>query len=228
MQSSSNLYLKSKAPRTMARGRNGGSQLAQLKSSVKIAGINDSRQQSASSKKRKRGNTATERDKAAARRAALVRIASDNPFEQKITKLKHDVLGRKVKGAVGHPSLAKQDGLAQRRATLLPEYQNRNKSGTFIDRRFGEADGTLTPEERMLERFTRERQRQHQNKGKKAALFNLNNDEGQEEELTHFGRSLSGMDNLPGLSMTADDGDQGSGGESEDVFLHRPIPRPEA
>lgn len=194
---------------SMARGGSGGSQLAQLKSSVQSAGISDRRQQSTSSKKRKRGSHGSERDEAAARRQALARLEADNPFEQKVTKLKHDVLGRKVKGATGHPALAKQGGLAQRRATLLPEYQNRNRSGTFIDRRFGETDDSLTPEERMLERFTREKQRQA--KGKKAALFNLNDDEGQEEELTHFGRSLSGMGNLPELSMIGDGEDDDRG-----------------
>ena len=142
-----------------------------------------------------------------ARREALAKISADrsfNPFDERVTNQKHQVLGQKVKGAVGRPALAKTGGVAQRRATLLPEYQNRHKSSTFIDRRFGESDSTLTPEERALERFTREKQRQA--KGKKAALFNLNDDdaEGQEEELTHFGRSLSGMGALPELSMIGD------------------------
>lgn len=190
----------------------GGSQLAQLKSHVRSAGISDRRQQSNASKKRKRGQAASERDEAAARREALAKISSDrkfNPFDEKVTRVKHDVLGKKVKGAVGRPALAKQGGLAQRKAMLLPEYQNRHKSGTFIDRRFGEADDNLTPEERMLERFTKEKQRQA--KGKKAALFNLNDEDGlgQEEELTHFGRSLSAMGNLPELSMMDEDGEYG-------------------
>lgn len=185
----------------------GGSQLAQLKSSVRSAGVDDRRQQSNAAKKRKRGQAGHERDEAAARREALAKISADrrfNPFDERVTKQKHEVLGQKVKGAVGRPALAKTGGVAQRRATLLPEYQNRHKSSTFIDRRFGESDSTLTPEERALERFTREKQRQA--KGKKAALFNLNDDdaEGQEEELTHFGRSLSGMGALPELSMIGD------------------------
>lgn len=164
-----------------------GSQLAQLKRQVKDSGINDRRQESAAAKKRKRGAQASEQDTAAARRAALARIKDDrrfNPFDEKVTKQKHEVLGRKVKGAVGRPGLAKQGGLAQRAATLLPEYQNRNRSSTFIDRRFGESDATMTPEERMLERFTREKQKgagSGGGKGKKAALFSLNDEEGQEE-----------------------------------------------
>lgn len=190
----------------------GGSQLAQLKSQVRSSGINDRRQQSSAAKKRKRGNASGEKDEAAARREALARIAADstfNPFDQKVTKQKHQVHGQRVKGAVGRPALANQGGLAQRKAMLLPEYQNRNKSGTFIDRRFGEADEGMTPEERMLERFTREKQRQAKG-GKKAALFNLNDEDGaqqEEEELTHFGRSLSAMGKLPELSMMDQDGE---------------------
>lgn len=163
-----------------------GSQLAQLKRQVKEAGITDRRQDSNAAKKRKRGQQAAEKDQAAHRRAALEKIKLDtslNPFDEKVTRQKHDVLGRKVKGAVGRPGLAKQGGLAQRAATLLPEYQNRNRSSTFIDRRFGESDATMTPEERMLERFTREKQTGAGGggKGKKAALFSLNDEEGQEE-----------------------------------------------
>jgi len=36
--------------------------------------------------------------------------------------------------------------------------QKKNKAGGILDRRFGENDPTMTPEERMLERFTKEKQ----------------------------------------------------------------------
>lgn len=36
--------------------------------------------------------------------------------------------------------------------------QRRNKAGGIVDRRFGENDPTMTPEEKMLERFTKEKQ----------------------------------------------------------------------
>ena len=62
----------------------------------------------------------------------------------------------------------------------------RNKIGGIKDRRFGENDPTMTPEERALERFTREKQIDF----KKGSLFDL--DEGEEEgQLTHFGKSLA-------------------------------------
>ena len=61
-----------------------------------------------------------------------------------------------------------------------------------MDRRFGENDATMTPEERMLERFTRERQR-----SAKTSLFNLED----EEELTHYGQSLSKLDEFDDVGL---------------------------
>jgi nucleolar protein 14 len=54
----------------------------------------------------------------------------------------------------------------------LKEYEEKDRSGGILDRRFGENDPTLTPEERMLERFTKERQR-----ASKGAAFSLEDDE---------------------------------------------------
>jgi nucleolar protein 14 len=62
----------------------------------------------------------------------------------------------------------------------------RNKVGGINDRRFGENDPTMTPDEKMLERFTQEKQRHF----KHGAMFNLEEDE-EEYQLTHFGQSLS-------------------------------------
>ena len=68
--------------------------------------------------------------------------------------------------------------------------RRRQKVGGILDRRFGENDPTMTPEERALERFVKEKQRG----GKKGSLFDLEVDDGEQEELTHFGRSLSMTD----------------------------------
>ena len=62
----------------------------------------------------------------------------------------------------------------------------RNKIGGIKDRRFGENDPTMTPEDRALERFTREKQIDF----KKGSLFDLEEDE-DEGQLTHFGQSLA-------------------------------------
>ena len=64
--------------------------------------------------------------------------------------------------------------------------QRRKKVGGILDRRFGENDPTMTPEEKALERFVKEKQRG----SKKASLFDLEDAEA-DQQLTHFGESLS-------------------------------------
>ena len=54
----------------------------------------------------------------------------------------------------------------------------------------------------MLERFTRERQRES-----KGALFNLD----EEDELTHYGQSLSKLDDFDNIGLGLDDDDEGGG-----------------
>lgn len=57
-----------------------------------------------------------------------------------------------------------------------------------MDRRFGENDPTMTPEEKGLERFVREKQRESGS----GALFDLEDAEDDDDgQLTHFGQSLS-------------------------------------
>ena len=68
--------------------------------------------------------------------------------------------------------------------------QRRQKVGGIKDRRFGENDPTMTPEEKALERFIKEKQ----GGGRKGKSFDLEDDDGDQMELTHFGRSLSFAD----------------------------------
>ncbi|KAF8329605.1 nucleolar protein 14 [Amanita rubescens] len=67
-------------------------------------------------------------------------------------------------------------GIEQKK-TSLKEYEERDHAGGILVRRFGENDSTTSLEERMLERFTRERQR-----AAKSSAFNLED----EDELTHY------------------------------------------
>lgn len=60
----------------------------------------------------------------------------------------------------------------------------------------------MTPEERMLERFTRERQR-----ASKGTAFNLED----EDELTHYGQSLSKLDDFDNVGLGLDDDDEEEG-----------------
>lgn len=90
----------------------GGSQLKQLKAAISNAGISHHSQPSSNSKKRKRGGAILEhREK---RVAKLNEIHEQfNQFDVKVTKLKHDVGGRKLKGVVGKPTASKQAGIEQ-------------------------------------------------------------------------------------------------------------------
>ena len=63
--------------------------------------------------------------------------------------------------------------------------QRRKKVGGILDRRFGENDPTMTPEQKALERFVKEKQRG----SKKGSLFDL--EDAEDGQLTHFGQSLS-------------------------------------
>lgn len=60
----------------------------------------------------------------------------------------------------------------------------------------------MSLEERMLERFTKERQR-----ASKGSAFNLED----EEELTHYGQSLSKLDDFDNVGLGLDDDDEGPG-----------------
>ncbi|WOO79724.1 putative nucleolar complex protein 14 [Vanrija pseudolonga] len=183
----------------------GPSQLAQLKNALNSAGLN---RKSVSKKTKKGGKKGGSQDVDRAKKSAkLDEIRSRfNKFDERETKLKHDVGGRKLKGVTGRPTATRQAGLEQRRKTLLPEHNNRDHRGTFRDRRFGESDPSLTLEDRMLERYTRERQK---GQGKKGA-FNLEDDDdafGADGDdgwalggLTHGGRDV---DDLPGDDFDA-------------------------
>jgi len=85
-----------------------GSQLLQLKTALSQAGITGN---SSSSKKRRRASAPLEKEKKAARLEEIHRRL--NSFDVKVTKTKHDVGGRKVKGISGTPAQSKQAGIEQ-------------------------------------------------------------------------------------------------------------------
>uniref|UniRef100_F7CL12 NOP14 nucleolar protein n=1 Tax=Ornithorhynchus anatinus TaxID=9258 RepID=F7CL12_ORNAN len=111
-----------------------------------------------------------------------------NPFEVKVNRQKFHVLGRKTRHDVGIPGVSRAKAIQKRTKTLLQEYKEKDKSNVFRDRRFGEYDSRINPEEKMMKRFALERQRNH---GKKS-IYNLNED----EELTHYGQSLADIEKL--------------------------------
>ncbi|KAG6849311.1 hypothetical protein H0H93_009501 [Arthromyces matolae] len=185
-----------------------GSQLSQLKTALSKAGVTGNPQQG---KKRKRtGSVDKDKDKRATKLEEIHKRL--NPFDTKVTKLKHDVGGRKVKGVTGKPAQSKQAGIEQRKNTLLKEFHERGRAGGIVDRRFGENDPSMSLEERMLERFTRERQR-----ASKGSAFNLED----EDELTHYGQSLSKLDDFDDVGLgLEDDNDEDTGKIDADIVRH--------
>ncbi|XP_066501929.1 nucleolar protein 14 [Hoplias malabaricus] len=112
----------------------------------------------------------------------------NNPFEVKINRKKFDVLGRKSKHDVGLPGVSRSKAINKRKETLLKEFRLKHKANKFVDRRFGEYDSKMDPEDKILQRFALERQRTQTKKD----IYNLNED----EELTHYGQSLAEIEKL--------------------------------
>ncbi|ORY07457.1 Nop14-like protein [Basidiobolus meristosporus CBS 931.73] len=185
----------------MTEGERKVSALKRLKLSLREAGVIGQQSRASTSKKAKKRGRPNEVGKNSVREKLNTISNALNPFELKVSKTKYDVVGRKVKGAQGRPGLSKQIGQDNRKKTLLVEMQNKNKAGGFVDRRFGENDPNMTPEEKMLERFAKERQQRNRN----AELFNL-----EDEDLTHYGQSLADMDDFDeaGLGMSDDENGQ--------------------
>jgi len=85
-----------------------GSQLSQLKSALSQAGA--TKPQPGNKRKRSK-NEDVDKERRAAKLREIQRQM--NPFDVQVTKTKHDVGGRKVKGAVGRPAQSKQAGIQQ-------------------------------------------------------------------------------------------------------------------
>lgn len=124
----------------------------------------------------------------------------NNPFEVKINRKKFDILGRKTKHDVGLPGVSRSKAINKRKETLLKEYKQKNKSNKFIDRRFGEYDTKIAPEDKILQRFAMERQRVHDKKD----VYNLN----EEEELTHYGQSLAEIEKFNDIVNSDDESEE--------------------
>ncbi|KAA8642212.1 hypothetical protein EYZ11_007460 [Aspergillus tanneri] len=188
------------------------SQLKQLKASLRDSGVIGPQQ--SKKKKRQDAKSGIGAQNRIQRNAALQAIRDRfNPFEIKTVaaRSKFDVTtrdgGSKSAAVQARPGVTKSLGEEKRRDTLLREYERRKKVGGILDRRFGENDPTMTPEERAAERFAKESQR----KLRKESMFNLEEDE-EEFQLTHKGESLSFGDGALG-----DDFDEGGLSEQEDM-----------
>ncbi|KAJ1960751.1 nucleolar complex protein 14 [Dipsacomyces acuminosporus] len=184
------------------------SALKKLRSALSTAGLTGPK--SHVSKRDKKRGVAKGNAKHEERRQKLKAIQSAmNPFEMKVNRKKLDVLGLKRKDEQVNVAAARQRAVEKRKSTIGVERKNRNRAGGIIDRRIGENDPTMDPEEKMLQRFTLEKQ----NRARNASMYNLedNSDvEGQITSLTHFGQSLNDMEDLNDLGASGDEDDSGA------------------
>ncbi|KAJ8121219.1 hypothetical protein ONZ43_g2277 [Nemania bipapillata] len=166
-----------------------GSQLKRLKASLREQGVIGPQQ----SKKQRRKVAQNGKVNTNKRAAALESIREEfNPFDFKhnargpkfqVTS-NRPALGDAAKGIAGRPGDAKAMGEERRRQTLLVEMSRRNKTGGIRDQRFGENDASMTYEEKMAQRFVREKQ------SHKTSMFDLEDDE-PVDGLTHMGKSIT-------------------------------------
>ncbi|THX31149.1 Nop14-like protein [Aureobasidium pullulans] len=186
------------------------SQLKRLKTSLREQGVTGPQK---SKKQKQQDRAGRTNDSRVQRNAALQQIRdSFNPFEIKANNRPakfQSFTAHPKKDAVLRPGVTRSMGEEARRATLLPEIQRRNKTGGIIDRRIGENDPTMTPEERALQRFAQEKMRK---KGG-ASLFDLEaDDDFAEDALTHGGQALD-LDrddfDMEGLEGSDDESDRG-------------------
>ncbi|TQS37527.1 hypothetical protein Golomagni_01994 [Golovinomyces magnicellulatus] len=164
------------------------SQLKRLKTTLRERGIIGN-QQSKKQKKRNTQNGLSQQSKLD-RQDALTEIREQlNPFEYK-TIAKNQKF--EVTSQVATQLLVKRRGLIKgrdeeiRRDVYYMDQLRKKKVGGILDRRFGENDPTLAPEEKMLQRFVREKQIRHKNN----SVFALEDDQ-PPEQLTHMGKALS-------------------------------------
>uniref|UniRef100_A0A0L0NQA2 Nucleolar complex protein 14 n=1 Tax=Candidozyma auris TaxID=498019 RepID=A0A0L0NQA2_CANAR len=171
-----------------------GSQLKQLKAALKAKGLVG--QTNVKKKNKKSAPSETRKDQEEKKRA-LGQIHDDfNLFDNKINRAKHDYTiiqgGKFVKaGSKQHNDVAKSKSGLEKALKMNYEADKklRGRAGGLVDRRFGEKNKNLTEEEKMLERFTRERQA-----SLKKNMFSLESDDEYDDDglaLTHSGKALS-------------------------------------
>ncbi|KAJ3275006.1 nucleolar complex protein 14 [Terramyces sp. JEL0728] len=183
--------------------KNGGSAIKQIKAKLAAAGVfNKLQKVSKKASQKSLQHSVTNRKEAKSILKNLSQKSQvDNPFEQRFAKEKHQVVGRNMKGLNGRPGQVRARNQQIRQNTLSLEMKNKNRENVLVDRRFGEKDSGMSAEDKMLERFMKEKTK----KMKAGASFNLEEDE---EILTHMGQSLDNITSFDdaGLEEMSDDG----------------------
>ena len=187
-----------------------GSQLKQLKSALKEKGLigqtNTNKKKSGKSRTSRRNEV--DRD---LRQQNLSQVRDEfNKFDQRINRTKHDITIASKEGFVKvgskqHNAVTAKNGAMQKQMKMQYdlEKRKRGRTGGILDKRFGENDSHLSQEEKMLARFTKERQAAASVGGgkKKKGLYSLESDEEEDDfedddddggfQLTHSGQALS-------------------------------------
>lgn len=187
----------------------GGSQLKRLKARLKDAGFIG---QTNRKRKGKKHSKRTPNDTRRADRADVIEEIREefNPFDLKMTRGKRaDAKSRNI--TVGKPGINKQIGEERRKADWEARKARKNKAGGIIDKRFGERNKAMSNEEKMLERFTREKLA-HVSKYSLADSDDEDEDEDEGDLLTHAGHSLG----IP--ESKDDDNDDADGNENDEFF----------
>lgn len=174
-----------------------GSQLKQLKAQLQSKGLVGQ----SNGKKGKRVAASDTRRDQESRAKELEQIRGEfNKFDTRVNRTKRDytviqggafVTAGKQKN---HNASRTHGGIeSSMRAEYEATKKMRNRTGGLVDRRFGENNSKMTQEEKMLQRFTRERQ-------SRSGAFSLADDDdeyGDDDDvdggftLTHSGRSLA-------------------------------------
>lgn len=168
----------------------GGSQLKQLKATLKAHNLTG---QTNGGKKKKGSKRQPKQYDREEKNRIISQIREDfSPFEVKKVKNKRVDDSRLENRAVGKPGISKQIGEEQRSKLYEAKLASKNKRNGFLDKRFGERNKDMSEEDKMLERFTRERQSQSRSKN---SLFDLNDDGDEGNDifdggLTHLGETL--------------------------------------
>ncbi|XP_035210431.1 nucleolar protein 14-like [Stegodyphus dumicola] len=123
--------------------------------------------------------------------------ANANPFNVKVNRKKHSVLGEKIKGTKGLPGISHAVGNAKRKELWYKTKAKAYKANRFLDKRL--LDSSVPLDERATHRLVRERQ-----KKLKKSIFNLNED----EDLTHEGVPIENFKKFDDYILGSEDEEQ--------------------
>ncbi|KFM72246.1 Nucleolar protein 14, partial [Stegodyphus mimosarum] len=120
-----------------------------------------------------------------------------NPFNVKVNRKKHSVLGEKVKGTKGLPGISHAVGNEKRKELWHKTKAKAHKANHFLDKRL--LNSSVPLDERATHRLIRERQ-----KKLRKSIFNLNED----EDLTHKGVPIENFKTFDDYIIGSDDEEQ--------------------